>query len=93
MLIRLSEEEMATKKALAEEIYQKAISGEDFDSLIAEYGEDPGMETYPNGYVFTYDQMAEEFEEANGKDNIVNSILSELVMDFIIDNAVITEAQ
>ena len=32
-------------------------------------------------------------KEANGKDNIINSILSELVMDFIIDNAVITELQ
>ena len=34
-----------------------------------------------------------EFEEANGKDNITESILAELVMNFIIDNAVITQAQ
>ena len=34
-----------------------------------------------------------EFEAANGKDTIKESILSELVMKFIIDNAVIKEAQ
>ena len=33
-----------------------------------------------------------EFEEVNGKDTIKESILAELVMKFIIDNAVITEA-
>lgn len=33
------------------------------------------------------------FEAANGKDLIKDSMLSELVMDFIIDNAVISDAQ
>ena len=36
---------------------------------------------------------AAEFEETNGKDAIVDSILSELVMDFIIENAIISEAK
>ena len=34
-----------------------------------------------------------EFEEANGVENIKQAILSDLVMDFIIDNAIITEAE
>lgn len=36
---------------------------------------------------------AASFEEENGKDAITNSILAELVMEFIIDKAVITQAQ
>ncbi len=41
--------EEAKKKA--EEILAKAVAGEDFDALIKEYGEDPGMESTPDGYV------------------------------------------
>jgi trigger factor len=57
------------------------VSDEQYATEVAEMAEYYGYET------------AEEFEEANGKENIVSSILSELVMDFIIENAVITEAQ
>lgn len=38
-------------KAKAEEVLAKAVGGENFESLVAEYGEDPGMETSPAGYV------------------------------------------
>ncbi len=41
--------EKAKKKA--EEVLAKAVAGEDFDALIKEYGEDPGMESTPDGYV------------------------------------------
>lgn len=41
--------EEAKKKA--EEVLAKAVAGEDFDALIKEYGEDPGMESTPDGYV------------------------------------------
>lgn len=41
--------EEAKKKA--EEVLAKALSGEDFDALMKEYGEDPGMESTPDGYV------------------------------------------
>ncbi|MBQ9081947.1 MAG: peptidylprolyl isomerase [Clostridia bacterium] len=51
-------------KKLADEILKKIADGEDFDKLIKEYGEDPGMESNPDGYVFTYDEMVEEFEKA-----------------------------
>ncbi len=41
------------KKAKAEEVLAKAVSGEDFDSLVKEYGEDPGMDSAPAGYLIT----------------------------------------
>lgn len=63
--VALPDEQQAEKKALADEIYQKAISGEDFSALVKQYGEDPGMQSNPNGYVFTYGTMVEEFEEAS----------------------------
>lgn len=37
----------------AQEIYDKAIAGEDFEKLIDEYNEDPGMASNPDGYVFS----------------------------------------
>lgn len=37
----------------AQEIYQKAMDGADFDELIKEYNEDPGMANNPSGYVFS----------------------------------------
>ena len=55
------------------------VSDELYNQEVAEYAE-----------YYGYDDVA-EFEEANGKDNIRDSILSELVMEFIIENAVITE--
>lgn len=42
-------EKEAKKKA--DEALQKALAGDDFDALIKEYGEDPGMESSPGGYV------------------------------------------
>lgn len=48
---------------LAEELYERAMNGEDFDALITEYGEDPGMAANPDGYVFTRGEMVKEFED------------------------------
>ena len=36
----------------------------EFDALIKEYNDDPGMETYTDGYYFTKGEMVPEFEEA-----------------------------
>jgi len=36
----------------------------EFDALIEEYNEDPGMESNPNGYYFTKGEMVEPFEKA-----------------------------
>ena len=49
---------------IEEEVRQKAAAGEDFDELIAEYNEDPGMTNSPDGYYFTDGQMVSEFEQA-----------------------------
>ncbi len=44
-------EDFEEKKALANEIAAKATAGEDFDALIQQYGEDPGMTSVPYGYI------------------------------------------
>ncbi len=60
----LSAEEYAEKEKLANEVYEKAIAeGADFDALIKEYGEDPGMESNPDGYTFGEGKMVSEFYE------------------------------
>ena len=50
---------------LAEAVYNKALSGVDFDTLINTYNEDPGMSQNPDGYVFTKNEMVKEFEETS----------------------------
>ncbi|HOA96161.1 peptidylprolyl isomerase [Acetivibrio saccincola] len=47
------EEKLAEIKPKAEEVLEKAKNGEDFEALIDEYGEDPGMESeeYKDGYL------------------------------------------
>lgn len=45
-------EDFAEKQASAEAILARVNAGEDFDALIAEVGEDPGMTTMTEGYVF-----------------------------------------
>ncbi len=42
-------------KALAQEVMDKVNAGEDFEALIEEYNEDPGMETYTEGYIIGAD--------------------------------------
>lgn len=52
--------------AFAQELLERARGGEDFDSLISEYGEDPGMTTNPDGYYFTKDDSyVQEFKDAS----------------------------
>ena len=50
-------------EATAKELLKKVQDGEDFDELMKKDSTDPGMEQFPNGYVFTYDDMVPEFEE------------------------------
>lgn len=59
-----SEEEMAAAKVLAEDILARVRAGENFDKLMNEYSEDPGLETAPDGYVFGSGEMVPEFEQA-----------------------------
>lgn len=48
-------------KAKAQDVAKRAKAGEDFDTLIAQYNDDPGMESSPDGYVFTEGEMVDEF--------------------------------
>lgn len=56
-----TEEEMTS---IVNEVLEKINAGEDFDSLIDAYNEDPGMSS-GKFYVFTDGQMVEEFEKAS----------------------------
>lgn len=51
-------------KTKASTVLRRANSGASFDKLIEEYGQDPGMEASPEGYVFTFGEMVEPFEKA-----------------------------
>jgi parvulin-like peptidyl-prolyl isomerase len=58
------DEKMAEAEQQANEILEKAKGGANFDDLIKEYGEDPGMSSNEDGYFFTDGQMVTEFEDA-----------------------------
>lgn len=60
ILIPFTEEDA---EGLAQEVYQKAIGGEDFDALREEYDADV-LGQPAEGYTFTYGEMVEPFEEA-----------------------------
>ena len=60
----LDEAKMAEVKAKAEETLAKINSGEDFDALMNELSEDPGLSMYPEGYTFGKGEMVEPFEKA-----------------------------
>lgn len=55
----------SAEKAKADEVYQKAINGENFEDLIKEYNQDPGQNADMRGYTFTYGMMVKEFEDAS----------------------------
>ena len=51
-------------RSKADEVLMKLREGADFDTLVKEYNEDPGMTQSPEGYVFTFGEMVEPFEKA-----------------------------
>lgn len=57
-------------ESLANDIHKELIGGADFDELVKEYNEDPGMEKNPDGYVFTKGDMVKEFEDASYSLNV-----------------------
>lgn len=64
----LDEAAIAQKKATAEDLLKRLQESDDlsadFDALMHEYSEDPGLASYPDGYVFTAGEMISEFETA-----------------------------
>lgn len=71
----------AEKLKIAEEVLAKAKSGENFDSLVKEYGEDPGMTESPEGYTFTKGTMVAAFE-ATSYELLVGEISDLVETDF-----------
>ena len=59
-----SEDKLAAKKELADKLLERIEAGEDFDALMREYSEDPGLTANPDGYVFGAGEMVAEFEQA-----------------------------
>jgi len=51
-------------KKEAEKLLKRIKNGEDFDALMNELSEDPGLAQFPQGYTFTTGEMVPEFEEA-----------------------------
>jgi len=60
----LTKAEIEKAKHQSESVLARVKAGEDFDALMREYSQDPGLANYPNGYVFTEGEMVKEFEEA-----------------------------
>ncbi len=60
----LTDDELDKVKKLAEDTLAKIKAGEDFDTLMNELSEDPGLASYPDGYTFGKGEMVEAFEEA-----------------------------
>lgn len=68
----LDDDTIAEKLATAEDLLAQLQAVEDdkvalvdlFDELMAEYTEDTGYASYPDGYVFTEGEMVTEFEDA-----------------------------
>lgn len=48
----------------AQAVLDRLNAGENFEDVMNEVSEDPGLSSYPNGYVFTEGQMLEPFYEA-----------------------------
>lgn len=59
----LTKSERDNAKRTAGQILKRVRAGEDFDTLMHEFSEDPGLSTSPDGYVFTSGEMVPEFEE------------------------------
>ena len=51
----------AEAKAEAQKILDRINAGEDYDALMNEYSEDPGLSGNPDGYIFTDGDMVTEF--------------------------------
>lgn len=52
-------------RALAEQLLDRIHAGEDFDTLMTEYTEDPGIQSEPDGYYFFRGEMDTAFEDAS----------------------------
>lgn len=58
----LPEDELVKKKELADSIYERIMSGEDFDTLMKQYSEDPDLENNLDGYLILEADVSEEMK-------------------------------
>ncbi|MBQ3065343.1 MAG: peptidylprolyl isomerase [Clostridia bacterium] len=58
-------EDIEANRQLANDILARINNGEDFDALMLEYTEDPGVKSSPDGYYFFRGEMVESFEDAS----------------------------
>lgn len=58
----LPEDQLKAAKDKADDLYKKALDGENFDELM-QNSDDPGLSSNPDGYVFTEGEMVPEFQE------------------------------
>lgn len=79
--LALDEATITQKKTTAEDILKQLRASTDlpgdFDTLMHEYSEDTGLTAYPDGYIFTANEMVEEFESATR--NLEYGQISDLV--------------
>lgn len=59
-----TDEEITAIENKMKDILKKIKKGEDFDKLMEEFCEDPGVKSNPDGYLFGKGEMVKEFEEA-----------------------------
>lgn len=64
ILISTEVREKSEAEGISYDILGRIKAGEDFDKLMMEYNEDPGVEQFPNGYYFKKGEMVEPFENA-----------------------------
>ncbi len=64
-------------RSLAQSILNHIKAGEDFDELMNENTEDPGIKSYPDGYIFTEGMMVDPFYQ--GARELQEGEMSELV--------------
>lgn len=64
-------------KLLTQDVLSKLQESEDFDKLMNEYGQDPGVARNPDGYHFKKGEAVAEFEKASLalKDNEISDII------------------
>ena len=60
----MSDADVKKVETKAYEIYNKIKNGADFDELMNQFSEDPGLAQNPDGYTFTKGDMVKEFEDA-----------------------------
>lgn len=71
----LSEEEQENAEKSAKQTLARIENGEDFDTLMHELSQDPGLADNSDGYVFSEGEMVPEFEQAVNESDKGQAIL------------------